>query len=305
MSYKKIQFVFFGTPDLAVFVLEELERGDLIPSLIVTSPDKPAGRGMKLTSPPVKVWAGERNIPVLQPKKLKAELLPELQKENYEVGVVTAYGKIVPQEMLDAFPHGILNVHPSLLPKHRGATPIPSSILAGDEETGVTIMQMDAGMDTGPILERRTLSVESRNAQELGEELVRLGGRMLVDIIPKWAAGEMKALPQDDDKATYTQKITKADGEIDPAGDPEENWRKFRAYYRWPGIYFFTKGGTPPHLSSQSASRRCHGQNWSERCGGSRVKITDAEFKDGEFVIKKIIPEGKKEVDYEVFKKSN
>ncbi|GMQ94938.1 MAG: methionyl-tRNA formyltransferase [Patescibacteria group bacterium] len=265
--------VFFGTPQFAVYVLEELENIGLVPSLVVTAPDRPAGRKLTLTPPPVKVWAEKHSIPVLQPEKLDDEFRYKLQVASYKLFIVAAYGKILPKEILDIPEHGTLNVHPSLLPKYRGPSPIESAILSGDEETGIAIMLVDEEMDHGPILESRTLTIGDQNKEELGEKLFRLGGQLLADIIPKLIDGEIKATPQDHALATYTKKIVKGDGLIDLSDDPKTNWRKFRAYRGWPGTYFFTENG-------------------------ARVKITDAEFKDGEFIIKKVIPEGKKEVVY-------
>ena len=269
----EINFAFFGTPHFSVFTLEEMEKGGLLPSLVVTAPDRPAGRGLKLAPPPVKVWAKAHKIPVLQPEKLDSDFLYKLKTTNYKLSIVAAYGKIIPQAVLDIPAYGTLNVHPSLLPKFRGASPLQSTILSGDEETGVTIMQMDAEMDHGPIIKSQKLKVENMNTEELGEKLFRRGGQMLADIIPKWTAGEIKAMPQDHSAATYTKKVDKKDGLIDPDGDHELNWRKFRAYHPWPSIYFFTANGT-------------------------RVKITAATFENGEFVIKRVVPEGKKETDY-------
>jgi len=278
MDEEKTKFVFWGTPDLAVFALEEMKNGGLLPSLVITVPDRPAGRGMELTPPPTKVWAEENNIPVLQPEKLDTDFTNKLMASGYELFIVAAYGKIIPQEVLDIPKHGTLNVHPSLLPKFRGPSPISSAILSGDKETGVSIMVLDEEMDHGDIVESRKSKVESLNAVELGEKLFRMGGGMLVNIIPKWVAGEIEAVEQDHDKATFSKKVTKQDGLIDLNDDAEENYRKIRGYTGWPGTYFFTEKG-------------------------ARVKIIDAELKDDELVIKRVIPEGKKEMDYQDFLK--
>lgn len=275
MNHKSFPFIFFGTPDLAVFVLEELEKCGFIPAAVVTAPDRPAGRGMKLTPPPVKTWAQERNIPVLQPETLDTDFIYSLPTTNYSLFIVAAYGKIIPENVLDVPQNGTLNVHPSLLPKYRGPSPIESAILAGDEETGVTIMEMDEKMDHGPIVESEKIKVESKKKQELSEELFRAGGKKLAEIIPQWIVGKITSIPQDHSKATYTKKLKKEDGLITISDDPETNWCKFRAYTPWPGVYFFSDD--------------------------TRIKITDAAFENGAFIIKKIIPEGKKETDYSVW----
>lgn len=277
-SELKIDFVFFGTPRFAVFALEEMEKSGLLPSLVVTAPDKPAGRGLTLTPPPVKIWAETRGIPVLQPEKLDSDFIYRLKTMDYGLFIVAAYGKIIPPGVLAAPKHGALNIHPSLLPKYRGASPLQSAILSGDKKTGVAIIRMDNEMDHGPVVSQKEVGIENMNAQELGEKLFRIGGQILAEIIPEWITGEIQAMPQDHNTATYTKKIVKENGRIDLTDDPQTNWRKFRAYHPWPGIFFFTEGG-------------------------ARVKITDATFESGAFVIKKVIPEGEKETAYEEFLK--
>lgn len=279
MINQKINFVLFGTPSYAVFVLEELEKEGLLPSLIVTVPDRPAGRGLTLTPSPVKVWADERNIPILQPEKLDGEFISELKTIKYELAIVAAYGKIIPNKILNIPEHGTLNVHPSLLPKYRGPSPVKTPILNGDRKTGVSIMLLDEEMDHGPILDQEKVEIENLNEEELGEKLFRIGGQMLADIIPKWIDSEIKATEQDHKEASFTKKTSKQDGLIDLEDSPETNWRKFRAYYGWPGTFFFIEKDNKQ----------------------IRVKITDAKFIDEEFIIKKVIPEGKKETDYNQF----
>jgi len=277
MKNNNVEFAFFGTPHFAVCVLEEMEKGGMLPSLVVTAPDRPAGRGMKLTPPPVKVWAEKHGIPILQPEKLDKEFIYSLQTTGYSLFIVAAYGKIIPKEILEIPEYGTLNVHPSLLPKYRGATPIPSAILAGDTETGVTIMLMDEKMDHGPILGTRNYELGMmENTEQLGEKLFRMGGEMLVDVIPKWVVRGIAPQEQDHDKATYTKKISKEDGLLDLNAGAEKNWRKFRAHKPWPGSYFFEDRG---------------GKN-------VRMKITGAVLENGKFIVKKVIPEGGKGVNY-------
>ncbi|MFC1721197.1 methionyl-tRNA formyltransferase [Patescibacteria group bacterium] len=275
----KIDFIFFGTPQFAVFALEELEKEGLLPSLVVTAPDRPAGRGLALTKSPVKIWAEEHSIKISQPEKLNEEFIDKLKTDSYELAIVAAYGKIIPNEILDTPKHGTLNAHPSLLPKYRGPSPLEAQILAGDEEAGISIMLLDEEMDHGPILAQEKFELGNLNKEELGEKLFRLGGQMLANIIPNWVSGEITAHEQNHEQATYTKKIAKQDGLVDLNDDSKTNWNKFRAYYGWPGTFFFTK-----------------------RYGKEiRVKITDAEFKNNEFVVKKVIPEGKKEINYDQF----
>lgn len=276
-----IPFVFFGTPQFAVFVLEELLREGLKPSLVVTAPDKPQGRGLLLTPPPVKVWAEENKIPFLQPAKLDTDFTNKLKTGSYKLFVVAAYGKIIPKEVLDIPPHGTLNVHPSLLPKYRGASPLQSQILKGEKEIGVTIMLIDEEMDHGPILESRKLKVESeKNASELGKDLAQLGGKLLSEVIPKWIAKEIKPKEQNHEEATFTKKVTKEDGLINLKNDDQyKNYLKYLALDPWPGVYFF-------------ALRR------EQKI---RVAIKKAEFIDDEFVIKEVLPEGGKVMAFDDF----
>lgn len=275
--------VFFGTPLFAVWVLEELEKGGILPSLIVTAPDKPAGRKLLLTPSPVKVWAGEHGIRILEPKKLDTDFISALKTETYDLFIVAAYGKLIPQEVLNIPKRGVLNVHPSLLPQFRGASPIVTAILSGEKETGTSIMLLDEQIDHGPIVAQEHVDISDiPKASELGERLARLGGVMLVDLIPKWVSGNLMPREQDHVRATYCGKIAKEDGLIDLSGDPEKNYRKIRAFDEWPRAYFF-----------------------SERKGQKiRVVIKDARLENGKLIITKILPEGKKEMDYVDFQRN-
>ncbi|OGG72462.1 methionyl-tRNA formyltransferase [Candidatus Kaiserbacteria bacterium RIFCSPLOWO2_01_FULL_53_17] len=280
-----MQYVFFGTDNFSVIVLEELKKAGSVPALVVTATDKKMGRGMRLTSPPVKLWAQKSAVQFLQPQKLDDSVYYSLQSTVYKLFVVASYGKIIPKRFLDIPAHGALNVHPSLLPLYRGPSPLESQILDGADErgeVGVTIMQMDEEMDHGPILAQQELGqVQSskfkvQSCAELQDALAHLGGQLLAETIPKWLAGEITPREQEHEKATYTEKITKADGLISLDDDAEKNYRKFRAFTPWPSVYFFDEKNR-------------------------RVKITDAALEEGKFVIKKVIPEGKKEVRYEDF----
>ena len=187
---KKPSFVFFGTPSLATIVLDELEKKEFVPSLVVTAPDKPSGRGLKVTPSPVKRWAQKHSIPTLEPTEFTEEILQKLEAEQADVFVVVAYGKILPQTVLDIPEHGILNVHPSLLPKFRGPSPVRSAILADEQTVGVTVMKIDEKMDHGPLLiqESYTPPVWPPDAQELDEYLFTLGGTMLAEVISQYVA---------------------------------------------------------------------------------------------------------------------
>jgi methionyl-tRNA formyltransferase len=281
MIKNKTKIAFFGTPDISVIILKELKKAGLTPELVVTMPDKPVGRKLVLTSPPVKVWAKNNNVDFIQPNKLDGITLNLLRDKSFDLFVVASYGKILKKELLDIPKHGTLNVHPSLLPRLRGASPIISAILNDEKKTGVTIMLLDAGIDSGPILAQASIEAEPWpvNANELGKLLMREGGKMLTEVIPKWIAGEIKPEVQDQTKATFTKKITKEDGLIELDGDPYQNLLKIRAFVEWPGTYFFAKKNDKQ----------------------IRVKITDADLDDDKLKINKVIPEGKKEMNYKDF----
>lgn len=279
---KTSNLAFFGTSHYAVMILEALKHAGLSPSLIITTPDKPAGKGMQLTPPPVKVWAQEQGVEILQPEKLKeASFLEMLKTRNFDLFIVVAYGKIIPQEVIDISPNGALNVHASLLPKLRGASPIETAILQDEKHTGITIMLIDSDMDHGPIITQKKVMIDPwpPKARDLGKALVETGGQLLVEVIPQWLAGTIEAKPQNHSLATYTKKIVKEDALIDLSAEPYENFRKIQAYAEWPKPYFF----------AEKNGRKI------------RVIIKDAEYKNDTLIIKRVIPEGKKEMDYSAF----
>src|SRR5512139_844751 len=209
--------VFMGSPQFAVPTLEALARDHTILA-VFTQPDKPAGRGQQVTAVPVKQWAVAHSVPVHQPASFRKEpqAIDVLRDLKPEVVAVAAYGLILPQAVLDVPAFGCLNVHGSILPRHRGAAPITSAILAGDAETGVTIMQMDAGLDTGPMLSvaREPIRPDDTTAS-LSERLSHLGARLMADTLPKYLSGEVAPQPQPQEGATYSPKIDKADARID------------------------------------------------------------------------------------------
>lgn len=268
----KSNFIFWGTPKVASETLQILRDAGFTPSLIITAPDKPAGRGLKLTPTPVKIWAMKNGVPYTH----EMENLPKT-----DMHVVVAYGYIIPEKILNAPKYGSVNVHYSLLPKHRGASPVESAILAGDMETGVTLQKMVRKLDAGPILlQERTAISRDEKAPELRKKLIKMGAEMLIGFLNNFPPdkGELKGVLQNESLATFCQKIEKEDGQIDLNGNAEENYRKFRAYAEWPRTFFF-KDGLPARA-------------------GKRMIITDAALEGGKFIIKKIIPEGGKERDY-------
>jgi len=231
--------VFFGSPTFAIPSLEALTAIAVPLVVVVTQPDKPAGRGHRVVSPPVSVWAKQHGIPVFQPKGLKRpENRAFLDPLKPDLLVVVAYGKILPAELLDLPTRGAVNVHASLLPRYRGPAPIAASLLAGDTETGVTIMVLDEGMDTGPILAQERIPIAADDTTEtLGRKLSALGAQLLVPTLERWLSGNLSPAPQDDRRATICRMLSKEDGRIDWTKPAVEIERMIRAYTPWPGAW--------------------------------------------------------------------
>ncbi len=236
MSAQPLRIIFAGTPDFAVHSLQALLDTSHEVIAVYTQPDRPAGRGRKLTPSPVKSLALEQDIPVYQPLTLRDEdAQKELAALNADLMVVVAYGLILPQIVLDTPRLGCINVHGSLLPRWRGAAPIQRAIHLGDQETGVTIMQMEAGLDTGPMLLKTYLPIEADDtAQSLHDKLAQQGGDALKEAVDGLAAGTLTAEVQDDSLANYAEKLSKAEGELDWSKPAFELDRTVRAFNPWP-----------------------------------------------------------------------
>ncbi len=295
MSDKKPLFVFFGTPHISVRVLEQLELKGMLPALVVTAPGKPQGRGLDVAKSPVHKWAESRGIDVLTPTTLKDEsFVAELANTDWDVFVVAMYAKLIPKNILDLPRRGCLNVHPSLLPKFRGPSPVLSAILADERVTGVSVMLLEEKMDAGPVVAQGRIELDAEDWPPQGsmfeELLAQEGGTLLAETMVPWIAGEIEPAPQNESLATYTKKFTDTDALLRQgfAGhapvattgvEGRENFLKIRAFDKSPRAYFMTeRRGTP-----------------------IRVIVTDADFVDGVLQITRVIPEGKKEMDYADF----
>lgn len=246
-----LRLVFMGTPELAAVCLERLlAAADVRVVGVVTQPDRPKGRDLKLTPPPVKVLALRHKIPVLQPEKAREEgFLQELSSWQPELIAVAAFGQILPRRILDLPRYGCLNVHTSLLPKYRGAAPIQWAILNGDAETGVTIMKVDIGLDTGDIVSaERTPIHAADNAQTLHDRLARIGADLLVRTIPGYIAGRIVTCPQPAEGVTYAHKIKKQDGAIDWSLPARVIWNRVRGFTPWPGAFTHLVAQSRPFL---------------------------------------------------------
>jgi len=241
-----MRIVFMGTPQFAVPTLGRLLQTQLQVVAVYTQPDRPAGRGRELSPSPIKRVALQHGLTVVQPTRLRRpEAIAELASFSPDVIVVCAFGQILSQAVLDIPPHGSLNVHPSLLPKHRGASPIAGAILAGEEETGVTIMLMDVGMDTGPILTQVRVPIDPEDTTgTLSERLAAISADLLVSSLEDWLEGRLTPTPQDNSRATYTKPIEKEQGELDWRLSAMQLWRVVRAFNPWPGSYTHWRGPT-------------------------------------------------------------
>ena len=281
MTRQSIRFVFFGTPEPAVEILEALCAAGFAPAFVVTSPDRPKGRNLELAQTPVKEWAAAHGIPSAEPTNLTDPALHEqLRTLNADVFIVVAYGAILPGELLRIPRRGALNVHYSLLPKYRGASPVESQILTDDREVGVSILLLDEKMDHGPLVVQERVPIDDwpPTAIDLRRKSNAVAGKLLVGILPDWVVGRRQATPQDHSKATYTRKFTARDREIRLEDDAYKNFLKIQALSAW-GTYFF----------ADAAEKKI------------RVRIKSAEFKDGRFILKRVVPEGRKEMSYDDF----
>lgn len=232
--------IFAGTPEFALASLTALVDSGIVPVAVLTQPDRPAGRGKRLTASPVKQYAAELGIPVLQPVTLRDETtVAELDALQPDIMIVAAYGLILPQDVLDIPRFGCVNVHASILPRWRGAAPIQAAILAGDNTTGVSLMQMTAGLDCGPVFEVQELDIGAdETAGELHDRLAALGGDILVARLGDILAGRIEAVPQDESGASYASKIQKQDAELDWEMAAAVLERRVRAYNPVPGSWF-------------------------------------------------------------------
>lgn len=284
-----LTFAFFGTGALAESVLASLVRNGYTPALIVTKADAPSGRHMEMKSPHIKTWGDMKSIPVFQPNTLKNLSDSPLHAQHFDLFVVASYGKIIPQDILNIPSHGVLNVHPSLLPEYRGPSPIESVLLDGKLTTGVTIIKLDELMDHGPILAQTAFIINANEtAGSLEVTCGQLGGNMLSQLIPSYIEGVLIPKEQDHTKATLCKKIEKSFGEITLNDSASEVQRKYRGLTPWPGLYFFhTHHDTTLRIKITKVDT---------------VKNTTLDMQ-APSVILSVVPEGKKEMSWESFVK--
>src|SRR3989344_2083554 len=271
------RFAYFGTPKVASDTLATLIERGFVPAVVITSPDTPKGRGLALTPSETKTFALTHDIPVLTPEKLDEKTIEIIGSLGCEYAVCVAYGKIFPEELINAFEKGVLNVHYSLLPKYRGATPLETALLNGENETGVTIQKMVKELDAGDIVAQEATPIErNETARELRPRLIKMGANLLCETLPAYLGGTLTPIQQDSSLATRAYKIKKEDGLLSLDAPAQKNWNKYRAYADSIGTYFFD----PP------------------TGGGKRMKIISAEFASGKLRVLRVVPEGKKETIY-------
>ncbi|MDQ1281953.1 MAG: Methionyl-tRNA formyltransferase [Patescibacteria group bacterium] len=291
MDNKNIKFVFFGSGPLAESALYSLYQNNLIPSLVVTSPDKKAGRNLELHKNVISLWCESKNINFWQPgtlKNLDINSSP-LGKEKFDVGIIVSYPKILKKDILALPASGCLNIHPSLLPKYRGPSPIQTALLNGDENIGISIMKLDEEVDHGPILIQTEMEILDEDTNETVERKAgAFGGDMLAQILSHYIDGSLKLADQDHSKATTTRKFEKKEGEIKLEDDADVVQNKFKALLPHIPIFFFIK-----HKDKEI-----------------RVKINEIELnkdlaknKSASEIIKKVTPEGKSEMSFSDFEK--
>ena len=291
-----MNIVFMGTPDFASVILEQLMKAGYPVSCVVTQPDKAKDRGKKIQFTPVKEKALVYGLPVLQPEKIKGneDFLSRMRLLRPDLIVVAAYGQILPVSLLELPAFGCVNVHASLLPKLRGASPIQHAILSGERMTGVTIMQMGEGLDTGDMLAKREVEIGLKNAGQLHDALAQAGAELLIEILPKIEKRSLQPKAQDEREASYAGLIRKEDGRIDFSKTPEEIERMIRAFDPWPGAFCNYKGKMMKLWAAQPLSES------SQSAYGTIISATNEgvkiSFKNGVLLVTEIQMPGKKRV---------
>lgn len=274
-----LNIVFIGTSGFGLPALELLMKNKIIPKLIITEPDKPAGRGKNLTSSPVKEYAKKFHLPAIQPIKISSAY-KKIKDVKPDLLVVASYGQMIPEKIIKTATLGAINLHPSLLPKYRGPTPIQTALLNREKDSGISIFLLDEKMDHGPIIVQKKMAIdENDTAASLESKLAKLAGNQLVRIIVKFALGKIKPKNQNEKSATYTNKIKKEDGKIDFSKKPAEINAQIKAYKIWPRSFVILNG--------------------------KRVIIDETHLDDDELVIDKVQPEGKKIMNFSDFLRGN
>ena len=286
-----------GSPDFSLPVLRELAENYELAG-VVTQPDRASGRGRELKPPPVKLLAQELHVPFIQPEKLKQpEAMEQLRAWHPDLIVVAAFRQILRKEVLELPPYGCINVHASLLPRWRGAAPINAAILHGDEETGITIMKMDVGLDTGPVLKQRSIRLtRDDTAGSVFEALSRLGAELLIETLPDYLSGKLQPVPQTEEGMTYAPMLKKEEGQLDFTRPAEELERRVRAFNPWPGAFMDFEG-------TLLKVHRAHAETGEARAG-ERLVYRDQPAvgaQAGLLILDEVQPAGKKPMSGKAF----
>lgn len=278
-THELTRVVFFGTHTFAATILTGLlENSSISVALVITQPDRPVGRKQEIQPLPVKLLALRHKLPVEQPRSLKHF---DLLNESFDLGITAQYGGLIPKKILQAPRYGILNVHTSLLPAYRGASPIQSAIMNGDTETGITIIHMDEGLDTGPILAQKKITIEPDDTAPIVEQkLANLGTSLLLDTIPQFIHGKISPRPQDEARASYCQQLTRDNGHVDWSQTSTHIYNQYRGLTPWPGIWTTWNGQRIKLLHIRPCEKKNepgfvspHGENFIIGCGHGSVEV--------------------------------
>lgn len=298
-----MKIVFMGTPDGAAFLLGELAGSGNDVIAAVTRPDKPKGRGLKVRMSPVAEKAEQKNVRILKPTNVSdSGFLDEIRMLSPDIIIVAAFGRILPKTLLDIPKYGCINVHLSLLPHYRGASPVQSALLNADKETGITVMRMNEHLDEGDVLAQETTRItENETAGELTERLFEIGTKLLLKTLPEIGTGAIKPVPQDGSKAVYCKTVKKADGLVDFNSRAEEIFNKVRAFTPWPGAYSSCKGKTVKITSAEIFTEEC-----VSPVSGTALKVLKGRglvvaAGDGCILLKEVQPENSKKISAEEF----
>ncbi len=308
MIKKSPKIIYFGTSDFSAAILQGLVKNSYKPILVITVPDKPVGRKQILTPCPVKKIAQKYNIPIEQPEKIKDSLEKKIKNIEPDIGIVAAYGKIIPKKILEIPEYGLFNVHPSLLPKYRGPSPIQTAILDGIKKTGVTIFKINEKIDEGSIAGVKKILIEKNdNSETLRKKIIEPTIELLIELIPKLIKNEIKLKNQDHSKVSYTKIIKKEDGKINWNNDAEKIERKIKAFYPWPGTFCFWKKDKKL-LRVKIIEAKAQKQNSNHPIG--KVFLTPekepaVKCKKDYIILKKIQIEGKNPVSGKEFLRGN
>ncbi len=294
---EKLPIIFFGTSEFAVPVLESLVKDGWPVSLVITQPDQPVGRKQILTPPPVKIAAKKLGLKILQPKRLISDFSPPAGGLISDLFVVCAYGQFIPTDLLALPKHGAINIHPSLLPKYRGPSPIQFSLLNGDQETGVSLILLDEEMDHGPILAQKKIAIgPDETCPELMSRLAKIGAGLLLKTLPKYLSGQIKPQPQNHRQATFTKILTREDGRIDWSRPARQIYNQWRASQPWPGTF------TELRIKNQELRIKILKMRLSNQSALGDKKGLGMVCGDGKILaIDQLQPEGKKTMTAEEF----